>query len=110
VAVVVTLRIAPGWAIVARGPANGLLPLSASVAGPDLAAAGAPSYPVPTADGMLRGDVRVVLPVRVAAAARAGSRAARVRLRVQPCREGGDCEPPESCVLDAPLEIGGRGR
>ncbi len=110
----VRLAIARGWRVNAHGPAApGLVGLTVSVPGGGLVAA-APRYPEPTrVPGRLGpepayvGEVTVAVPLRLPGGATPGERRVRVRVGFQACREG-DCQAPESALLEAPLLVTAR--
>ena len=109
----VQVRLAEGWHVNAHRPGpKDLVGLTVSVPGEGMDAA-PPRYPEPTllrrrfsaeAAGVHAGEAAVTVALRVPAAARPGPLRVRFRAAFQACRDE-DCRPPESVVLEAPLEV-----
>jgi len=109
----VQVRLAEGWHVNAHRPGpKDLVGLTVSVPGEGMDAA-PPRYPEPTllrrrfsaeAAGVHAGEASVTVALRVPAGARPGPLRVRFRAAFQACRDE-DCRPPESVVLEAPLEV-----
>ncbi|HSB60212.1 MAG TPA: protein-disulfide reductase DsbD domain-containing protein, partial [Vicinamibacteria bacterium] len=109
----VRLLVAGGWHVNAHRPGpKDLVGLAVSVPVEHLRSA-TPRYPEAGtrrrrfAAGEVavhEGEVLVSVPMRVPARARPGATRVRFRVTFQACRDD-DCRPPESVLLEAPLEV-----
>jgi len=109
----VHVRLAEGWHVNAHRPGpKDLVGLTVSIPGEGMDAA-PPRYPEPTflrrrfspeTAGVHAGEAAVTVALRIPAGAHPGPLRVRFRAAFQACR-GEDCRPPESVLLEAPLEV-----
>jgi hypothetical protein len=111
------VEIAEGWHINSHQPLDDfLVPTVVEVRGGHAVEVGEIEYPAGErvtlggeAMSVYAGSVKLVVPVRVAADAKAGEGVVRVGVRFQACDER-TCLPPEEVEVGVPVEVGARGR